>query len=205
VTTRPELAVSLVLAPDYDHVEISLDGTTMGTAGQMGRPGGVGDDAPPALIALAYVASDATPLAVARFRAGTQRGKALYDARTRLKISVRGNPGGPGGSGFPGKATGFREDQTGGRGALGGRGGMGGSVSILYDREHPELRDSVEIDNSGGLGGPGGPGGKGVRGLGELHSAPAGPVGRCGETGDPGPAPEFRAVSLDEIVEESAR
>jgi hypothetical protein len=173
-------------------------------------------------IYLARVQSPYGPLVAARVVAGKRSALHLFAPSAVLTVDATGGDGGGGGEGGAGGA-GQRGESTGrfggsgmmggpgGRGGRGGNGGAGGTVTVHYDRAHPELKSTVKVLNGGGAAGeagPAGPGGSGgLGGFGStaymMHSGkagapdapdgPSGASGHAGRAGPNGPAPSFVA------------
>ena len=191
LVANPAMKAETQVIPDFSCKEEMGSGGEAGYAGEAGYPGDEsgydggpggngangeqGYDASPVEV---YVGMVDTPkrgrLVVARLvrpSDGAQDIRLVAPGPKQLIIVNRGGAGGAGGpGGYGGRGDNTDKGCRGGRGGSGGNGangangGNGAAVSVFYDQAHPELRDMVVVDNSGGSGGAAGAGGDGGSG-----------------------------------------
>ncbi|MDB4940553.1 MAG: hypothetical protein JWP97_87 [Labilithrix sp.] len=175
-----------------------------GSPGATGTSGGNGTDGAPGPQLVVYAALVKTPFyehLVALQIDGDQQDFLLVPEGQPVTIHASGGAGGSGGSGGAGGHGGSggsgNPGGTGGRGGAGGNGGQGGNggpggvITLVYDAAHPELRNAVRLDVSGGRpgmaggGGPAGSGGSGGSGITPTATAgaPSPPTAPMGQTG----------------------
>lgn len=133
----------------------------------------------------------------------------------RVIIYANGGAGGDGGSGGIGGSGGHGgtgappgdggNGGNGGNGGTGGDGGNGGAVTLIYDANHADLPEYIEIHNQGGPGGragSAGPSGSGTSAYSGARAGRSGQPGRMGHDGRPGSdgqPVQPRAVHLDKM------
>ena len=226
---HPEVHAEVVVTPEFCSApEIRSarggeDGGAGGSAGVGGGPygrgldggaggqGGSGDNARPAVAKLGYVDTQYGRMIAVQIDPAVQPDWAvtLFNPKVeRITLNNgggfggNGGEGGAGGEGAPGPCRGG-DGGNGGPGANGGDGGNGATLTILYDRAHPELVKKIKSEPpppNGGLGGRGGAAGRGAApstscpGQGGVDGAP-GPDGGRGRPGTPPPRPVFKPVA----------
>jgi uncharacterized membrane protein YgcG len=135
---------------------------------------------------------------------GDQKDFLLVPEGGPITIKAIGGPGGPGGHGGHGGSGGSGgSGNPGGRGGKGGQGGSGGNggnggpggvIEYVYDTAHPELRNAIKLDVSGGpagasgAGGGAGSGGSGGSGMSPSSNGngPPPPQAKSGASGPEG-------------------
>ena len=209
-----------------------------GAPGLDGKDGKPGQDAPDLEISIGYIT------APRRGKLILARAKTADGARIEyyllspagepvLNVIAAGGDGGPGGNGGKGGDGGLgaadfnKQGKVGGSGGDAGDGadgadganaGNGGAVVVRYDKNYPELKKLVRVQNGGGRGGrPGNAGVAGVPGAGGRSEFGArGPDGKPANAGTPGkstgrdgrdgPPPRFVPETLAELfADERAR
>lgn len=175
----------------------AASGAAQGGAGGPGGPGGPGAGGANVQVDVGIVDAGASGLLlVAMARSDGAAGewwwaKPLAEGG-KLEITIGGGPGGTGGpGGRGGEGQGATPDTSeasgrGGTGGVGGPGGIGGdagTLTVRYDKAHPELAGRLVLQ---ALGGPAGNGG--LRGEGGAPGQSSRTLGLSGNNGEGGPA-----------------
>ncbi|MBI4951947.1 MAG: hypothetical protein HY908_07935 [Myxococcales bacterium] len=174
-----------------------------GSRGGTGGPGpnvlvdvGVVDGGPSGTLLVAHARTDAAP-------DGWWWAQPLAEGG-KLEITIGGGSGGTGGyGGIGGQGEGSTSTSqksgrggTGGTGGQGGTGGDSGTLTVRYDKGHPELADRLVLKALGGAAGNGGGGGQGgPAGSGPMSDV-SGNNGSSGPPGSPGKAGTTKATPV---------
>jgi hypothetical protein len=175
-----------------------------GTDGGHGGRGGPGGNGHSIIVDVAKIQAGEGELVLVQVTdqtAGNSTRTALVDPARGGKVTVlaNGGPGGPGGSGGIGGRGGHGgtgapagdsgDGGNGGNGGDGGDGGNGGTIMLRYDRNHDDLVNYVEVQNSAGpagYAGGAGPGGSAPPAFSGARSGRSGQAGQPGHQGRPG-------------------